>query len=316
MKFLIALVLMVAPAFADSAAVLNTRLWPGYDRFAQTTRELSQAAMRTCAPDTLHAPFNSAFDAWMAVAHFRIGPVETDGRGLAIAFWPDTRGTTARGLAQLIAGDVPENFSAQSVAVRGFFAMERLLYDADLQGPQKCELTRAVALDLARMAAEIRTEWPEFAAQLQTAGASGNTRFLSRAEATQAVFTQIVTGLEFNADTRLGRPMGTFERPRPERAEARLSSRSLRNLRLSLAAIEADIIALKSDIPRTFTAMERVRHMVDRLEDPSFAGAQTPAGRLKLEALQQTIHYARDVVMAEIAPALGISAGFNAADGD
>lgn len=317
MKALAALLLMTAPAFADMAAVVGTRIGPGYERFAAATQLLADTAAGTCSVEAIIPRYHEAFDAWIAVAHFRIGPVEEDGRGLAIAFWPDPRGATEKGLGQLMASAAPldaDSFARQSVAVRGLFALDRLLFvRSDARG---CALVRAVTRDLDRMADEILAEWHGFARLLITAGEQGNTRFLTQDEAVQAVYTQIITGLEFNADTRLGRPMGTFERPRPERAEAHLSGRSLRNLRLSLAAIEGDMLALKPDIPHTFIQMDRARAQAQQMTDTDFSGVASPEGRLKLEILQQTIHRVRDAAVDEIAPALGVNAGFNAADGD
>ena len=80
-------------------------------------------------------------------------------------------------------------------------------------------------------------EWPDFAGLLRSAGAPGNDVFLKPEEASQALYTALMSGLEFNRDQRLGRVMGSFERPRPNRAEARRSERSLRNVVLSLEAL-------------------------------------------------------------------------------
>ncbi|WP_136682494.1 imelysin family protein [Falsirhodobacter xinxiangensis] len=317
MKTLLALVLMAAPAFADTATVVNARIGPGYQRFAATAAELADTAADTCAREVLIPLFNDTFDAWIAVAHIRIGPVEDDGRGLAIAFWPDTRGTGKRVLDELTQGTAPlDGFERQSVAARGLFALERLLYDPAYSSARGCEVIGAAATDLQRMSGAILEEWYRFAGLMLTAGAPGNHRFLTREEATQAIYTQIMTGLAFNADMRLGRPMGSFDHPRPERAEARLSQRSLRNLRLSLAAIEADALSLKPDIPRTFQAMEKARRFADRMDDPDFADAATPEGWLKLEILQQLIHAVIEAAQNEIGGALGIGAGFNTTDGD
>lgn len=321
MKAAFALCLLMAPpAIADVQSVILREITPGYHAFATAASQLDMAARQDCTPENVRPAYDAAFDAWMRIAHVRIGPVEEDGRALAIAFWPDTKGAGQRVLNGLLTGDQPlddpAGFAENSVAARGFFAMEKLLYDPEFTGDRSCALIRAVATDLSRMAGEIVDEWRAFATQLETAGQSGNTRFLSPAEATQAIYTQFLTGLEFNADTRVGRPLGTFDRPRPERAEARLSRRSLRNVQLSLAALEAYVICLKTDIPRTFAAIKRAEALADRITDPAFADIDSPAARLKLEILQQALHAVRDTAEAEVAPALGVSAGFNAADGD
>ncbi|MGP3698231.1 imelysin family protein [Rhodobacter sp. NSM] len=314
--------LLAAPVQAGVPEAISDVILPGYEAFTAATEALDAAAEADCRPDALRTPWNAAFDAWMGISHLRLGPSETDGRALAIAFWPDPKGSGARTQARILsAADPalldPERFAEVSVAARGLFALERLLYDPALSGDYACALTRATAADLARMAAELETDWREtFAPLVLTAGEPGNDRFLTPAEARQALFTQLMSGLEFTADQRLGRPLGTFDRPRPERAEARLSGRGLRNVELSLAALERLALALAPQSPRTRDGFERVRERAAALDDPRFEGVSDPPGRLRVEILQQRLHALRDVLQAEVGGALGVSVGFNAADGD
>lgn len=308
-------------ARADVAEVVADRILPGYAAFAATTQSLADAATTTCDPATLRPAFQSSFDAWMAVQHLRLGPIEEDGRGLAIAFWPDPKGLGAKAQRQLLAGDpaalAPEAFAQQSVAARGLMGLERLLYPDDATLPDTCPLIRATALDLARMAAAVNAGWTGgYAETLRTAGDAGNTTFLTRPEARQALFTQIVSGLEFTLDLRLGRPLGSFEKPQPDRAEARASGRSLRNVQLSLAALRAMVASLTPDVPQTMAAFDRAITQAAALDDPVFAGAADPQKRLKIEILQQSLISLRGVALAELARELDVGIGFNAADGD
>lgn len=59
----------------------------------------------------------------MAVQHLRFGPGETDGRVLAILYWPDPKALGAKAQAALLTGDpaklTPDAFAEQSVAARG-----------------------------------------------------------------------------------------------------------------------------------------------------------------------------------------------------
>lgn len=319
---LLALPFLGSGARAGLPEALSETVLPGHAAFTAATATLNEAARADCRPEILRPSWNAAFDAWMGISHLRLGPAETDGRALAIAFWPDPKGSGARTQARLLeAADPallePERFAEVSVAARGLFALERLLYDPALASEPACALTRATAADLARMAVELETDWREsFAPLMLSAGAPGNDRFLTEAEARQALFTQLMTGLEFTADQRLGRPLGTFDRPRPERAEARLSGRSQRNVELSLAALERLALALAPDSPRTREGFERARSQAAALDDPRFEGAADPSRRLRIEILQQRLHALRDQLAAEVGGALGVSVGFNAADGD
>jgi predicted lipoprotein len=203
-----------------------------------------------------------------------------------------------------------------SVAGRGLFALERLLY-GEASGERACAVTRAVAADLARMADETQAGWTDgFAETLLTAGETGNTTFLSAREARQAVFTQLIGGFEFVADQRLGRPLGSLDRPRPERAEARLSGRTIRNISLSLDAFGTMAAELVPETPKTQAAIARAERLAAALPPDTFARLGDPQIWLKVQILQQAVHVARDAALAEIGPALDVGVGFNAADGD
>ncbi|MCY4179353.1 MAG: imelysin peptidase, partial [Litoreibacter sp.] len=118
-------------------------------------------------------------------------------------------------------------------------------------------------------------------------------------------------------DQRLGRPLGTFERPRPRRAEARRSERSLRHIELSLAALEELATTFYSgDLNLTKSAFADARARAAALDDPALAGVADPSKRIRIEALQRTVRDIQNAVNTEIGKPLGITAGFNALDGD
>lgn len=221
-------VVLSIPARADVADAIDQHILPGYAAFADATAALDAAAKADCTADGLRSAYHQSFDAWMTVSHLRLGPAEVDGRSLSIAFWPDPKSLGAKAqLAMIRAQDPavqdPAAFAEVSVAARGLLALERLLYSAESLGDADyvCALIRATTADLARNASAISTEWQtDFASTLLTAGSAGNTRFLTEIEARQALFTALITGFEFVADQRIGRPLGTFDKPRPERAEA------------------------------------------------------------------------------------------------
>ena len=231
-----ALCLLTLPATAGTRAVVQDHALPRVAGFAQAAQALDAAAAQDCRADTLRPAYQATFDAWMGLSHLGLGPLEEDGRALTIAFWPDSRGLVGRTVQRLraeedAAVDRPERFAEVSIAGRGLFALERLLYepDNDGNGEYTCRLAQAIAGDLSRLAQEIETAWrTDFADQLLNAGAEGNSRFLTAREASQALYTALVTGLEFTADQRLGRPMGRFDAPRPQVAEARRSGRPVR----------------------------------------------------------------------------------------
>jgi uncharacterized protein len=322
-KTLIALLIAATPAMADVQTAVTDHILPGYAAFSAATGALANMAAQTCDAAMLRPAWHAAADAWLGIAHIRLGPAEDDGRSLAIAFWPDPKGIGAKQQAAMIAGADPMGldplaFRDASVAVRGLTALERLLYpETPLAGEYPCRLLTTTAADLAQTARDVQAGWEgEFANAVLTAGAEGNMRFLSGIEARQALFTQLVTGIEFVKDARIGRPLGTFDAPRPERAEARASGRAGRNIVLSLTALRAYALALDPAAGRTADAFDLAIDTASAQPDPALAGITDPAVRLKLEILGQQVQAVHDTVLAEIGTSLNVGVGFNAADGD
>lgn len=308
-------------ARADYPEAIRDILTPGYSAFEAAALELAAKTDETCAAQDFIPAWHTAFDAWLTVAPLKIGPVEQDGMGLAIAYWPDPKGLGAKAQRGLLTASPellsPESFAHQSVAARGLMGLERLLFPSSELKADPCPLIRATAHDLARMATLIRTEWEgSFSATMLTAGEPGNTTFLTRSEVRQTLFTQIDAELAFDRDQRLGRPLGSFDRPRPELAESRASGRSLRNVILSLRALRALSESLTPDIPKTLAAFDHTLALAEDLDDPVFEGVADPATRLKVEILQQEIHAIQQLVRQELARDLDVDLGFNAADGD
>lgn len=317
----LALMLIATPALADFPETVQRHILPGYKALAESTAALAAQAEKTCDVAALQPAYHAAYDAWMLVQHLRFGPVETDGRGLSILYWPDPKALGAKAQKGLLAGDpaklTPAAFAEQSVAARGLLSLERLLYPAEPLTADPCPLIRATATDLAATSAKVFEEWQGgFAETLITAGEVGNKVYLTRPEARQVLFTQVVTGLEFLDDQRLGRPLGDFDAPHPERAEARASGRSARNVLLSLQALRQMVETLTPDAPKTVAAFDHAIHLAETLDDPAFAGIADPGKRLKVEILQQAVDHVRELVMSELAPELDVGIGFNAADGD
>lgn len=316
---------LAAPALADVETALDTQILPGFAAFAQRSAELAETAAADCRPAAVEPDYHAAFDAWLAVSDLRIGPSETG--ALSLSFWPDSRGSTQRTLARLIAEEDPiardsESYAQVSIAARGFFALDMVMFDpefADYEMPGfTCELVKAIAADISRQASDLNAAWSgEFATSLRTPGAEGNTTYLTKDEPLRALYTQILTSLEFTADTRLGQPMGTFERPRPARAEARRSGRPLRNaLQASEAAYALATALADHDLPETDAAIEHVRLMATHIPNPDFQDIADPQARLRVEVLQQAVRRLHGAIETEIGLALGIAPGFNSHDGD
>jgi hypothetical protein len=279
----------------------------------------------------LRSAYHHAFDAWLGVAHLQFGPALADNRLFAMGFWPDPRGAGPRALARLIGdadpvGRDPAGYAEVSAAARGFHALETMLYDPRAEtigtADYRCALVRTMTADMATTVQAIRAGWTGGHAEaLRAAVAEGNALYPSEADALRTLFGAAATGLEFNAEARLGRPLGTIDRPRPERAEARLSARSLRNVAVSVEAIGALAAILAApagpDSAGDVAAqLDRIETLIDRADDPALQGVADPQGRLRIEAIRSRIDELRGTLAQDVAPALGVAAGFNALDGD
>ncbi|MEM9974088.1 MAG: imelysin family protein [Pseudomonadota bacterium] len=313
-----------APGLATAGVeeVVNAHILPGFERFAAASSELDATATANCRGAEIEEAFHTAFDAWITVSHLTLGPIEDMGLTLSFAFWPDPKDQTGKALARLITdGDPvvedPAAYADVSVAAQGFFALERMLFDAPASDAYACALTRAIAAVLAKNANNVVAEWSQFAGVITTAGEAGNARFQSEEEARRAIYTALSTGLEFIHDQRLARPLGTFDRPRPRRAEARRSGRSLRNVEVSLRALQDLTTAFRAaPTERLDAAYSTAFDRIGSIESGDFSGVADPGQRLRVEALQVDVREIQIETMNEIGAAMGLSAGFNALDGD
>lgn len=319
--------LLGLPVLADIDAVIDDHIIKRHTAFSQSTAALEFAATEDCTPAAVIPSYHTAFDAWVAVSHIRFGPIEDNGEGLAVAFWPDKKGKIPKTLTRMITSQDPVVLDAQafanySVAARGFFALEQMLFDPKFSdyaiGSYSCALTQAITTDLARIAAETGEGWVKgYASILRTAGEAGNDVFLTDKEGAQALYTNLLAGLEYIHSQRLGRPLGSFEKPRPKRAEARRSTRSLRNIIVSLESLQemAEMLA-DGEAPETIEAFGATINYAKTLDDHVFENLNETSAKFKLGSLQELVAVVHEAAAAEIGAHLNVGAGFNALDGD
>ena len=303
---------------------------PGFAKLSAAASNLHNATRHCGADETpLQAAYHATFDAWLGVSHIRLGPSEEGAVAFAIAFWPDPKGFTAKSLRKLINArdpvvETPGAFREVSVASRGFFALERLLFDeafADQADGYRCMLAAAITLDLEQLSAAIEAGWRDrFADQLR--GNSDPLIFSDDKEAVRALYSTMKTGAEFTMTARLDRPLGSNERPRPKRAEAWRSNRSNRNIQLSLAGLSqmfeatfakalpqgaADLIRAQFDLAQK-QANDLFASLPDEVSDP--------LGRGRVITLRFTIAELIEQFEGLLRPSLALSLSFNTLDGD
>ena len=324
----------VLPGFAAAQSVttdiVENHVLPRFDTLAETGQVLADTAAVDCVAtsEPLRAAFGTAFDAWIAASHMRFGPTETDDRAFALAFWPDSRGATPKALGTLIRDEDPiaqtaEAYRDMSIAARGFYAMEFLLYDATIStaGDEnyRCQLVQTIAADIASLTQDIATDWQDTYAALLT-NPTDDGLYRSDLEAQQELFKALNTGLQLTSDARLGRPLGTFNQPRPTRAEVWRSERSTRHVAVALTSL-ADLADRLSQNDPTLqqnlsAAFALAQTQIDALDDPAFAGVANPISRIKVEAVRSRVEEIRAIASNDLGTSLGVASGFNALDGD
>ncbi|PIE14881.1 MAG: signal peptidase [Rhodobacterales bacterium] len=319
--------LLAAPAVADIDTVIDDHILKNTAAFAQSAADLARTANKDCTPDGMKAAYHQAFDAWVRASHIRFGPIESNGEGLAIAYWPDKKGLIPKHLKRVINAKDPvvydaKLFAGYSVATRGFFALEQLLFDDKFSDyttdDYRCDLVKAISKDLARVSLQTHAGWVNgFAETLRNAGADGNEVFLTDKEGAQALFTNLLAGMEYIYAQRIARPLGKFERPKPRRAEAWRSNRSMRNIVVSLEALqEMTLMLADGQAWETVELFDSLLTYAKSLDDDIFQHLDENGANFKVQSLREMVANVHEAINAEVGAHLGVVAGFNALDGD
>lgn len=338
---------------ADLAAVVarsvERSILPAYDALAADAEAMAEALQAYCdapSPDGragLAPAFAALVEGWAAADFFRFGPMASDGRYERFAFWPDPHGTGARQLRRFLAADdeellAPGAIAGQSAAVQGLPALESLLFSGDdalaaAEAPKvpdtyRCALAAAVAGNVAQIAHEAREGWagPEgWQALIENPGPE-NPIYRTEKEAVTEMLKALLLGLEQTRDHRLAAALGeTPDKANARRAPYEMSGNALPYLRASAGALEdfaatADLASLlpadaawMADAARFEFA--NLRRALDGGDDLAAALAD-PRGREKLAYAAIVLKSLRDIFQLQLAPAAGLSPGFNALDGD
>ena len=346
--------LLAAPAAAatdaDLAAVVarsvEASILPAYDALAADAAAMAEVLETYCgAPSpegraALAPAFAGLVEGWAAADFFRFGPMASEGRYERFAFWPDPHGTGARQLRRFLAADdeallAPGAIAAQSAAVQGLPALESLLFSGDdalatAEAPDsyRCGLAAAVAGNVAQIADEAREGWtgPEGWQVLIENPGLENPVYRTEKEAVTEILKALLLGLEQTRDHRLAAALGaTPGEGNARRAPYAVSNNALPYLRASAQALEdfaatADLASLlpadaawMADAARfEFANLRRALEGGDDLA----AALADPQSRERLAYAAIVLKSPRDIFQLQLAPAAGLSPGFNALDGD
>lgn len=318
---------------------------PGYAAFRQQADATASAMATLCdTPGTesrqaAEERFGDLVRAWSLIELVRFGPVVEENRLEKILFFPDRRGIALRQVQAILGTEDPTATSAdsladKSVAVQGLGALEFVLYGTDAEtlstqdGAFRCTYGRAIAQNLASIAASIDAAWADetgIAARL-TAPAPENTAYRSPTDSLQAIVGTFVHGLEASRDLRLNPAVGGSA------AEAKPNLFLFRRSGLTLDSLQSNFDGLRdlfatSGLAKLLPAPQAYMGVsidfefanADRtlaaLSEPLTDAVASPQ-RQALTYLQIVTGSLQDLFDAQLSPALGLSSGFSSLDGD
>ncbi|MBS9477856.1 imelysin family protein [Ancylobacter radicis] len=331
-------------AVISAPEVVEQWLLPRYDALLAATRSQQKAWETFCAKPTaegvaeLKTRFAAVSDAWASVEFITFGPVMLSLRPDRFNLFPERRNAVGRSVAEII-GDAtderlgPDRFFRLSAAVQGLPALERVLYDdgaaaalvVGAEATRRCALGRAIALNLATIAAELREGWGDrqsgLLAQL-LAGKSDAVYFPDP----EALLSQIVTDLagayQRVVDQRLLVVLGkSADDAKPLLADRRRSGLSHATILAIIASADdlANRLAVGLDAKGRATiekTMAGADAAAKALPEDIGEAATTAAGRKTLQAAITAFKAAQASVASPLASGLGVPLGFNALDGD
>ncbi|HUV32366.1 MAG TPA: imelysin family protein, partial [Devosiaceae bacterium] len=201
-----------------------------------------------------------------------------------------------------------------------------------------CDLLQAVTRNVDGIAAGLAADWSggriDFRRAISRPGAT-NLYYKSHKEAALGFFQSLHDGLQAITDTRVKPVLGaTLAAARPRLAEAIPSRRSARNIAISLAGLEALYLSEgRNKDTAGFTRLVRSQGhaKLDALMRRAFKltlatarGIGKPLDvavrdkrlRPRVAKLLLQVRALKQIVRTRLAPALGLTVGFNALDGD
>lgn len=278
--------------------------------------------------------------AWSGVEILRFGPLVQANRFERLAFWPDTRGVMPRQVQQLIAAQdaallAPGALAGRSVAVQGLPALEYVLYGDPALLKQTgaptfayaCGYARAVAANVTTISRDVAQAWSpqgEFGRQFAKPQA-GNDLYRDPQEIAAEAMKALSTGLQFARDVKILPVLGESpDAARPKRAAFWRSGMSTRLLAANLDGLRAFYQAGAYALPAGSDWMDvsvrgelqSAAQTLQAVPAPLDAALQDEEGRRLLLLASLTIQNAKAIVDQDLAPALGVTIGFNALDGD
>nr|WP_298411059.1 imelysin family protein [uncultured Halomonas sp.] len=326
---LLATSLLSSSAWADDAEP-KERWYIAISGQYQTLQDESAALAGTLQngcqnPNAVRNAWLAAYKAWQRVRYVDFGPIEQQSRAWQLQFWPDRKNLIAKKVdAWLKAPNppTPEQVAADSVALKGFPALEYLLFESEngdtipLESPQGCALAGAIGQHLATTTQALNQDWQAF-----------EEHYLSTEGYTETTVESALHGLQILDDKRLAEPMGLRGKSRNGYlADAWRSGESVTLIAASLAGLEQSFVPGAQALLQQEGETELGQELEETLSETRALAESLPSGLAPaledeqaykgLQRLYVQVEQLRQLMEYKIAPALNITQGFNSSDGD
>lgn len=329
-------------------ATTTEQIQRGYQQLSAQTHAQQQAADAFCQhPDvqglqTMQAAWRESMAAWQQIQWLRIGPIAQDNDDWKLQFWPDKKNILQRKMQDILDGSEPvsaDSLVHASVVVQGFSAQELLLFDPQFAAVEKfagrqCDLLRASTTLTAQVGQKLADAWQDETWLKRWVAPAATQVGLAPAHVRNGeILDALLAQIERIKNDKLGEPMGLKTRdkkPNGYFAESWRSENSLANLQNNLLAVQqlirpaqgyglfqylkdsqqqalADEMVIKLD-----NAQQALQQIRPPLTSAVTDAAQQPALQNAHRALGELATFCKQ----KLAPALGLTLGFNSNDGD
>lgn len=326
--------------------VLHDYIQPGYAQLEAEARRLSEINTVLCSEPSeenlkqARDAFSRVALTWAKMEWLRVGPAMSDNRLERILFYPDRKSTGLKQVQRALANEDETARNAQtlakkSVAMQGLGALEYLLFGTgnEVLATQtqsfRCNYASSVSDNLKNIAAQLSAGWNVHSelAELWLNPDENNPLFRNDREALNLVIGTIIHGVEAVRDVRIGSFLKeTSDKDRPRSALFWRSENTLPMVQSNLTGLlelfdKSRIAQLLPDEKNTLS--DQIRFEFDQgiktsgsLSSPIADHLLESIDRQKLTYLRLTTDYVVSAMNNELAPALGLKAGFSFGDGD
>lgn len=334
---------------AEEAALLQSGLMttaedfilPAYAAQSEAAEALVETLEDYCGAEgdlaAIEAQFAELFLAWQRSSIVQMGPIMQAEGPMRVQLWPDPKGFSDRAVrAALLAEDssllAEGGLEGRSIALTNLTALEALIYRPLPPEGYSCALATAIARFQADLAAGLVADWTGGSAFRRDydSATTGNDRYATVDDLIRDMLAGAVVYVDRLRKFKLLRGLGTEPgEARPERTEALASGLGLASIEVSFRTLAEfydtplGLFDIAPDIGGSmdyYVLGQAAGSVADNLslEAASLAEIASADGRgaAELRGYADMVLYHESFLKTGFTDAIGLTAGFTAADGD